>query len=132
MARECYCAILRTAARKVTAVYDTALEPFGVNLAQYSLLRTVERTARLSLTRLGRLVELDRSTVGRNVRLLERMGLVQLGAGPDQREASVALTEAGRQLLASSEACWRAAQEQVEARLGAETARHLRTLLQSF
>ena len=51
---------------------------------------------------------------------------------PDQREAPVALTEAGRVLLASSEPSWRAAQEQVEARLGAETARHLRTLLQSF
>lgn len=132
MARECYCAILRQAARKVTAVYDTALEPFGINLAQYSLLRTIERAAPLSLTRLGRLVELDRSTVGRNVRLIERLGLVQLAAGADQREATVALTEAGQALLARAEPAWRGAQAQVEARLGTETAGQLRALLQSF
>lgn len=131
MARECYCAILRTAARKVTAVYDTALASLGVNLAQYSLLRTVERAAPLSLTRLGRLVELDRSTVGRNVRLLQRKGLVQMAASADQREATVALTEAGRSLLARAAPCWREAQARIEAKLGADAGR-LRTLLQSL
>ena len=43
MAGECYCVALRKAARKVTSLYDAALEPTGVNLAQFSLLRTIER-----------------------------------------------------------------------------------------
>ena len=70
MKNECYCATIRDAARKVTAIYDAALAPVGVNAAQYRLLRSIERAAPLSLTELGRLTELDRSTIGRNVKLL--------------------------------------------------------------
>ena len=43
MAGECICAALRVAARKMTARYDAALEPIGVNLAQFSLLRNIHR-----------------------------------------------------------------------------------------
>jgi DNA-binding MarR family transcriptional regulator len=114
----------------VTAIYDEALAPTGVNLAQYSLLRTVERAGPVSLTELGRLTELDRSTIGRNVRPLERRGLVQLARGADQREATVRLDEQGRALLAKGAASWNEAQHKIEAVLGAENARQLRSLLQ--
>ena len=73
----CYCAALRAAARKTTALYDEALEPAGIGVAQFSLMRRIERAGTVSLTELGRRAELDRSTVGRNVRVLARMGLVR-------------------------------------------------------
>ena len=60
----CYCAAVRTAARKTTALYDSILEPAGVTLAQFSLLRKVKRAGTVSLTKLGQLTELDRSTIG--------------------------------------------------------------------
>ena len=66
----CYCAALRKATRRLTAAYDAALAPVGVNLAQFSLLRTVSRHGPLSLTDLARRMELDRSTVGRNVKVV--------------------------------------------------------------
>ena len=50
MATQCYCIILRKAARRLTARYDAALAPLGLNLAQFSLLRNVERTGPVSLT----------------------------------------------------------------------------------
>src|SRR5574337_549456 len=78
MKSPCYCSTLRAAARKATALYDEALAPAGVNVAQYGLLRRVERRGTVSLTELGRLSELDRSTVGRNARVLERLGLARL------------------------------------------------------
>jgi DNA-binding MarR family transcriptional regulator len=133
MARECYCAVLRTAARKVTALYDAALEPCGINLAQYSLLRTIQRRAPLSLTELGRLTELDRSTIGRNVRLLQRLGLVRIEPGAeDQREAVVTLDQAGADALQRAGPLWDEAQRRVESTLGADSARQLRTLLQAL
>jgi DNA-binding MarR family transcriptional regulator len=133
MARECYCAVLRTAARKVTAIYDAALEPSGINLAQYSLLRTIQRRAPLSLTELGRLTELDRSTIGRNVRLLQRLELVRVEPGAeDQREAVVTLDRAGADALERAGPLWHEAQRQVESTLGADPARQLRTLLQAL
>lgn len=74
MSDPCYCIVLRRASRRLTAIYDAALAPLGVNLAQFSLLRTIRRTEPVSLTRLGHETELDRSTVGRNVRVLEGHG----------------------------------------------------------
>lgn len=116
----------------MTALYDAALEPIGVNLAQFSLMRTIARVAPVSLTELGRLVDLDRSTIGRNVRVLERLGLVEVAAGADQREATVALAEAGRDTLRRGAPLWDEAQREVEACLGRAEAVQLRTVLQSL
>lgn len=74
----CYCDVLRAATRKTTAIYDAALAPAGVNLAQFSLLRKIQRAGSVSLSELGRLAALDRSTIGRNVRVLQRMELVRV------------------------------------------------------
>jgi len=128
----CYCAAVRTAARKTTALYDAILEPAGVTLAQYSLLRRIERAGTVSLTKLGRLAELDRSTVGRNVKALEELRLVRLGRTNDQREAAVLLTRAGEQALKRAFPLWEEAQRRVEDAVGAAQAAELRTLALSL
>jgi DNA-binding MarR family transcriptional regulator len=132
MKTACYCAAVRTAARKTTALYDSILEPAGVTLAQFSLLRRIQRAGTVSLTRLGRLAELDRSTVGRNVRALEELGLVRLGLAKDQREAAVELTAAGEEALQRAAPLWEEAQRRVEASLGVAEAAELRTLALSL
>jgi DNA-binding MarR family transcriptional regulator len=124
----CYCAAVRTAARKTTTLYDSILEPAGVTLAQYSLLRRIERAGTVSLTKLGQLAELDRSTVGRNVKALEELRLVRLGPAKDQREAAVRLTSGGTEALQRARPLWDEAQRRVEAQLGAAGAEQLRTL----
>ncbi len=129
MASRCYCSLLRDAARKATAMYDDALAPAGVTVAQYRLLRIVERAGPLSLTELARVVDLDRSTVGRNVRLLQRLGMVRLMPGADQREAKVELDEGGTRALAAAKPLWDAAQARIEACLGADVPERLRSLL---
>ena len=103
----CYCASLRAAARKATALYDARLAPAGLNIAQFALLRKIERAQSVSLTELGRLAALDRSTVGRNVKVLERIGLVRISAADDHREAAVTLTSAGAETLAQGAFCGR-------------------------
>jgi DNA-binding MarR family transcriptional regulator len=128
MKTPCYCAAVRSAARKTTALYDAALEPAGVTLAQYSLLRKIERAGTVSLTELGRLAELDRSTVGRNVKVLKQLRLVRLSSAKDQREAAVRLTAAGTKALREAAPLWEKAQSRVEALLGAGWAEQLRTL----
>src|SRR5260370_4159994 len=100
MKSTCYCVVVRTAAGKTTALYDAILEPAGVTLAQFSLLRKIERAGTVSLTKLGQLAELDRSTIGRNVKALEKLKLVRTAlAEEDQREAALQLTPAGRRAL---------------------------------
>jgi DNA-binding MarR family transcriptional regulator len=118
MTSTCYCVVARTAARKTTALYDALLEPAGVTLAQFSLLRKIDRAGTASLTKLGQLTELDRSTIGRNVKALERLQLVRAALAKDQREAAVQLTPAGKRALKIGAPLWEEAQRRVETALG--------------
>lgn len=126
---ECYCVLLRGASRRITAIYDAALAPVGISVAQFALLRRIQRAQPVSLTELARLSELDRSTVGRNVRVLERMGLVATQPAKDQREAALVLLPAGEKMLVDGAPHWDAAQAQIEAALGKAGADSLRALL---
>jgi DNA-binding MarR family transcriptional regulator len=132
MVTTCYCAAVRTAARKTTALYDSMLVPAGVTLAQFSLLRKIERAGTVSLTGLGRLAELDRSTIGRNVKALEKLAFVSMASAEDQREAAVRLTPEGERALHVGAPLWEEAQRRVEAALGATRASQLRTLAHSL
>jgi DNA-binding MarR family transcriptional regulator len=132
MQTPCYCAVLRAASRKTTALYDEALAPAGIGVAQFSLMRRIKGVGTVSLTDLARLAELDRSTVGRNVKVLERIGLVSETAAEDRRETTVALTEAGRETLRRARPLWIEAQRRVEAALGEADAETLRALAQSL
>ena len=132
MQSPCYCVLLRAASRRTTAVYDAALKPLGIGVAQFSLMRRIERAGIASLTELARLAELDRSTIGRNVRVLERMGLVAETAADDRRETAVALTEAGRETLRRARPLWDDAQRKVETALGDSGVAALRALAQSL
>lgn len=129
----CYCAQLRSAARKVGSIYDEALAPLGLNIAQYSLMRTIERRQPVSFTELGRIAQLDRSTVGRNVRVLERKSLVDAGRGEDdQREAMVRLSPTGTRLLEEAGPIWQACQHGIETRLGSSRMKALDDILHAL
>ena len=129
MVSVCYCDVLRKATRKITAIYDAALVPAGVNLAQFSLLRKIQRADSVSLSELGRLAALDRSTIGRNVRVLQRMDLVRVTPGEDQREATVTLERRGVAVLREAAPLWDGAQRLIEGKFGEDGAAQLQTLL---
>lgn len=133
MISPCYCTLLRKATRRLSAAYDDVLAPFGINIAQFSLLRMIKRHGPVSLTELGRVAELDRSTVGRNVRVIERQGLVKTGRGADdQREAMVTLTPAGTELLKVTIPLWEDCQAAISERLGAPRVDALRDILSAI
>jgi DNA-binding MarR family transcriptional regulator len=128
----CVCVAVRKASRRLTSLYDAAVAPAGINVAQFSLLKAIRRHGPLSLTRLSDIVELDRSTLGRNVRVIERLGLVQLEPGADQREARVQLSDEGEATLERAMPLWRATQQRIHDRLGAERAAELTALLSAL
>ena len=115
---ECICTHLRRAARGVSRHYDEALAGFGVNVAQFSLLRHLQRLDRPSITTLAEAMGLERSTLGRNLRVLEAEGLVALADGDDQRNRVVLLTGSGTQLLQAAYPAWEQAQAELVERLG--------------
>lgn len=132
ISNQCICILLRQAARKSSAVYDEALAPLGVNIAQFSLLRKISRAGSISLTELAHKAELDRSTMGRNAKVLQRMGLIEPAVSDDHREASVTLTAEGRDIVTRGAPLWDKAQEEIEARLGDNGVEQLQALLRAI
>lgn len=132
MSTPCTCILLRQAARKSSAIYDEALAPLGINIAQFSLLRKISRAGSISLTELAHKAELDRSTMGRNAKVLQRMGLVEPAASEDHRETSVTLTDEGRDIVRRGAPLWDKAQDEIEARLGDDGVEQLQSLLRAI
>lgn len=117
----CICTALRSAALGATRDYDEALRPSGLKVTMYRLLKRIRAEDGASISALSRAVGLDRSTLGRNLRVLERQGLVSLSGAPDERARAIRLTAQGAAALDRAEPLWRTAQAEMTARLGRET-----------
>src|SRR5712692_5185729 len=124
----CTCTTVRHAAQTLTEVYDRVLAPSGLKITQYMLLRSIlsDETEK-SITELAQELGSDRSTTGRNLRVLERDGCVSSSVGNDRREHVVQVTEKGRQAVAY--ALWQKAQIAVADTLGQDQLEVLRALL---
>lgn len=125
---ECICTNLRTAALAGTEYYDARLKPAGLKVTMFRLLRQIQRTPNASLTLLAKRMGLDRSTLGRNVRVLERQGFVAMTTGNDERSKELFLTAEGLRALAVALPLWERAQSDMKALLGPDTDRLVETL----
>lgn len=126
MSSPCYCKKLRDFTRKVTAIYDAELGACGINIAQYSLMRMVINNNPVTLTQLGDIAGLDRSTIGRNVTVLSRQGWLQVDRdGTDKRQQQVSITPEGKSLIREAFPAWQRCQQIIEERLGADNVKAL-------
>jgi DNA-binding MarR family transcriptional regulator len=127
---QCACTRVRRAARALTDLYDVALQPVGLKVTQFSLLRTVQRMDSVSISMLAEEMALDRSTLGRNLRVLERMELVDVSEAEDLRARLVALTPRAERLLEQALPLWEAAQRKVSRLLGSPEVKNLFDVLE--
>jgi DNA-binding MarR family transcriptional regulator len=127
---DCNCQALRQAARRVTQAYDTHLAAVGLKTTQYSILAKLNRLGPLSINELAKLMVMDRTTLGRAVRPLERDRLLTIGGDDDGRKRSLQLTAAGQAQLKAATVKWREAQKQFELAYGVPDSASLRTALQ--
>ncbi len=125
----CTCAKARRTARHLTREYDRALKPAGLKLTQYSVLANLVLHGGMSITALAERLAMDRTTMSRNLRPLERSGWVVVRDGPDRRSRSVSITGAGRGVYERAQPLWRAAERTFRRSLGLEEAAALRSLL---
>lgn len=114
----CTCARLRKLARRVTRIYDAHLAPQAIKVTQYSLLANAARGER-TVSEFAVELEMDRSTLSRNLAPLAAHGWVSVSIGVDPRSRSISVTAAGRRKLKAALPLWRKAQCEVESILGA-------------
>jgi len=126
----CNCLALRQAARHVTQIYDSYLASEGLRTTQYSILSKLNRLGPLSINELAKSMVMDRTTLGRAIRPLERDRLLMIGEGEDGRTRSLRLTAKGEARLKAAAPKWREAQKEFETTFGARNAAQLRDVLQ--
>ena len=117
---QCVCGSVRKAARAVTKIYDDALRPAGIRITQLGILGVAVRIGPVTVTQLAEVTLTDRTTLTRNLKLLEKKGLVQIGPGSDQREREITITERGRDTLRVAYPLWQEVQAKVIEALGAD------------
>ena len=93
-------------------------------------LAKLNRLGPLSINELAKLMVMDRTTLGRAVRPLERDKLLAIGGDDDGRKRSLRLTPAGQARLKAATAKWREAQKEFELAYGVADSASLRTALQ--
>jgi DNA-binding MarR family transcriptional regulator len=128
----CNAGAIRRAGRRVGHFYDAVLAPTGLSLCQYGILSAVNgRGAALpSVQELAEELVMDRSTVGQNLRPLERDNFVTLLRDPrDGRVRLIALTKLGIAKYNEAKSYWAAAQERFEEVFGKGDAAKLRSAL---
>lgn len=122
----CTCFRLRKLARRVSRIYDAELAAVGLRVTQYSLLATVARSGGAALAELAERMEMDRTTLSRNLQPLLAQGLLSLGSDPvDARRRVASATVEGRARLRAATPAWRRAQRTTEALLGPDDVGHL-------
>jgi DNA-binding MarR family transcriptional regulator len=131
--RGCTCFRLRRLTRRVTAVYNRALAPTGMRVTQYSLLSNLRHSGPLPLSVLAESLDLDRTTLSRNLRPLCDAGWIAVtGSADDARVRLVAITRQGEAHLQAARAHWRRAQEEVNATIGADELGRLHEMLDRY
>ncbi|HEY2526657.1 MAG TPA: MarR family transcriptional regulator [Xanthobacteraceae bacterium] len=128
----CNCYAVRAAARHVTQHYDHFLAPTGLRISQFGILTRLKIYGPLTISELAEKMAIDRTTLGRNIRPLERDGLIDIAPkASDRRVKEIRLSAAGTKRLEAARKRWQMAQEQFETNFGPDRAAELRGLLRT-
>lgn len=117
MAQVCMAYAARRTANLVTRHYNRYLAPLGLEITQAVLLGLIASGTAGSSSELARMIGVERSTLTRNLKLLEEAGLISrrtLG-----RKVVPELTETGRTTLAEAYRAWDAGQAALTSELEA-------------
>lgn len=117
-AATCACFNIRKATRAVTQLYDDLLRPSGLRTTQFTLLLLLRGHGPTSINGLADAAGTDRTTLTRNLAILEERRLVRIRPGKDARVRVVELTEAGDEAAAAAFPLWHKAQALMAKRVG--------------
>jgi DNA-binding MarR family transcriptional regulator len=129
---DCNCLAVRQAARYITQFYDRYLAAAGLRTTQYGILARLKRQGAMSINTLAAELVVDRTTLGRNIRLIERDGLIAIESDPSDRRSKVLrLTKVGETRFQHAQKHWAEAQKRFERAYGGRRASQLRDNLRA-
>lgn len=117
---KCHCITMRRATSAITDYYDRVLVGMGVSTSQFSLLINLSRLGEASTSELAEYVNLERSTLVRNLKPLMEKDLIIDLAKKGTRNHRFTLSAEGQEMVQKCLPAWEQAQKDIKAYLGEE------------
>jgi len=126
---ECLCIKLRQASNNITKTYDNALNSHHIKLTQYSTLKNIKKLVTPSIQILSNKMNLERSTLVRNLNKLQKMKLISYEYENNSKSKVIRLTLDGNKKLSEAHVDWEKVQTSLLKNLGSEDTDQLDILL---
>ncbi len=127
---ECSCNMMRKSARKITQFYENSLREAGIKPTQFSILASLANTGPIQITQLADRLVLERTSLTRNLNILERNTWIDIQPGEeDSRQRVVSLTRNGYKQLDCAIPYWQKAQKAIAKDMGQDTITGLKRTL---
>jgi DNA-binding MarR family transcriptional regulator len=130
--RECVGFRVRMLNRMITSIYDDALGEAGLKTSQFNLLVAAANLEETRPGELAKVLEMDESTLSRNVERMCARGWLRLEPDQDRRSHLIKVTDKGMALIRKGYPAWEKAQDEVGRRLGADGVAALRSALRKL
>jgi DNA-binding MarR family transcriptional regulator len=128
----CVGGCVRKLNRMVSPIYDGALADAGLKTSQFSVLVSVANRKQARPAELTEHLQMDESTLSRNVERMCARGWLRLVPDADRRSHLIEVTDKGQALIRKCLPAWQKAQAQVSRRLGTDTVAELRHALRKL
>lgn len=125
----CKCIRLRKASNNLTKIYDSALIKVGLKITQFSTLKNIQKLGKTNIRDLSYLLELDRTTVLRNIEKLIKMNLVSYKDEQNSKNKIIQLTTVGKSKLREAIIIWEETQHKYIKALGIKNYKEIDTLI---
>lgn len=124
----CFCLASRQAARKITRLYDSLMQESGIRATQFTILSQLMLRGEMPVGKLAGFLGTERTTLTRNLALLEAQKWISTRPGEDPRARMIAITAQGRGVVRRSFPYWAKAQAEAGRLLGADGQAALKVL----
>ena len=132
IAADCIGVRVRMLNRLVTRVYDDQLRPYGIRFSQMNILTLISLHGQIQPAEIGRILSLEKSTLSRNVRLMEENGWIDSSPVSTGNGQVLELSSPGRALYRKASTAWNQAQDHLSELLGSQATKAIRQAVDSI
>ena len=116
----CFCLASRQAARRLTRLFDSRMQEAGIRATQFTILSQLMLRGEMPVGKLAGFLGMERTTLTRNLALLEQEKWISTRPGEDPRARMIAITAQGRGMVRRSFPYWAKAQAEAGKLLGTD------------
>ena len=107
----CMCISIRKAANHISKLYDHELSVIDIKITQYSALKNIQALGNPSVNELSKKLDLERTTVLRNLDKLKKMDLISYKKNDVYKVKVISLTVNGKKKLNEAKVIWKKTQQ---------------------